>query len=119
VTERVPLPGTSLRMFHRTGRGHHPQPNTNRKVPRMRTLTLLSGILLVVGGLNWLLVGLFEFDFVAEIFGESFGTTNAASRVVYILVGIAAVVHIPALLRSTRDDSIATADRGRTVPSAR
>jgi uncharacterized membrane protein YuzA (DUF378 family) len=80
----------------------------------VRALTLLSGSFLVVGGLNWLHVGLFEFDLVAEIFGESFGTTNAASRVVYILVGLAAVARIPALLRSLRDDSIVTVDPGRT-----
>lgn len=44
-------------------------------------------VLLVVGGLNWLLVGLFDFDLVAAIFGEM----SAASRVVYVLVGIAAI----------------------------
>ncbi len=85
----------------------------------MRIVTLLSGILLVVGGLNWGLVGLFEYDLVAAIFGEEFGTTNAASRVVYILVGIAALIHLPALLRSLSTDSVATADSGRTIPSSR
>ena len=44
-------------------------------------------VLLVVGGLNWLLVGLFDFDLVAAIFGEM----SAATRVVYVLVGIAAI----------------------------
>ena len=44
-------------------------------------------ILLVIGGLNWLLVGLFEFDLVAAIFGEM----SPVSRVVYVLVGIAAI----------------------------
>jgi uncharacterized protein len=81
-------------------------------------LTLLSGVLLVVGGLNWLLVGLFEFDLVAEMFGETFGTTNAASRVVYVLVGIAAIVHIPALLRSLDSGSLATGDHGRPAHSS-
>jgi uncharacterized membrane protein YuzA (DUF378 family) len=47
--------------------------------------------LVVVGGLNWGLVAIAEFDLVAWIFGEEFGTTNAASRIVYGLVGLAAV----------------------------
>ena len=68
----------------------------------MRALTILTGILLVVGGLNWGLVGLFEYDLVAEIFGEEFGTTTTASRVVYVLVGAAALLHLPALLSSAR-----------------
>ena len=48
----------------------------------------------MVGGLNWGLVALAEFDLVAEIFGLDFGQTNAASRVVYGLVGLAAVYQI-------------------------
>lgn len=44
-------------------------------------------VLLVVGGLNWGLVGLFRFDLVAAIFG----TMSALSRIVYVLVGVSAV----------------------------
>jgi uncharacterized membrane protein YuzA (DUF378 family) len=44
-------------------------------------------ILVIVGGLNWGLVGLFKFDLVAAIFGD----LSALSRIVYTLVGIAAV----------------------------
>jgi uncharacterized membrane protein YuzA (DUF378 family) len=44
-------------------------------------------VLLVIGGLNWLLVGAFNFDLVAAIFGEM----TPASRVVYVLVGLAAI----------------------------
>jgi uncharacterized protein len=44
-------------------------------------------ILLVIGGLNWGLVGLFGMDVVATIFGDM----SIVSRVVYVLVGIAAV----------------------------
>lgn len=75
---------------------------TDGKDTTMRGLTLATGILLVVGGLNWGLVGLFEYDLVAEIFGEEFGETNAATRIVYVLVGAAAVVHLPALIASVR-----------------
>jgi len=54
--------------------------------------------LVLVGGLNWGLVAIAEFDLVAWIFGEEFGTTNAATRIVYGLVGLAAVYGIAALL---------------------
>jgi uncharacterized protein len=50
-------------------------------------LDWLAIILLIVGGLNWGLVGLFGFDLVAAIFGS--GTTLA--RVIYIAVGVAAI----------------------------
>jgi uncharacterized membrane protein YuzA (DUF378 family) len=68
----------------------------------MRYLDGLARLLIVVGGLNWGLVGLFKFDLVAWICGGlDFGQTNAASRIIYVLVGIAALyelVLLPALL---------------------
>ena len=60
----------------------------------MKKLDVLSGVLLVVGGLNWGLVAVARFDLVAAIFGMHFGETNAASRVVYGLVGLAAVYQL-------------------------
>ncbi len=51
----------------------------------MKAVNILAMILLIVGGLNWGLVGLFNFDLVATLFGH--GTTLA--RIVYVLVGIA------------------------------
>jgi hypothetical protein len=56
----------------------------------MKALNTLATILLVVGGLNWGLVGLANFDLVAFIVGLEFGQTNFLSRLVYALVGIAA-----------------------------
>lgn len=47
----------------------------------------LATILLIIGGLNWGLVGLFGFDLVAAIFGSM----TLLSRVVYVIVGVAAV----------------------------
>jgi uncharacterized protein len=64
----------------------------------MKPLDLLAGTLLTVGGLNWGLVALAEFDLVAWIFGEEFGTTNIASRLVYGLVGLSAVYAIASVL---------------------
>ncbi len=56
----------------------------------MKGLHILTFILLVVGGLNWLLVGLFAWD-IGEIFG---GQSAMISRVVYVLVGIAAILEL-------------------------
>ena len=53
-------------------------------------------ILAVIGGINWGLVGLFRFDLVAYIFG---GQTATVSRVVYTLVGLAAIWCISLLFR--------------------
>jgi uncharacterized protein len=53
----------------------------------MKTLNIIALVLLVVGGLNWGLVGLFNFDLVAALLGEG----SLLSRIVYILVGISAV----------------------------
>ena len=57
----------------------------------MKKLDLLATTLLVVGGVNWGLVAIAEFDLVAALVGLDFGETNALSRIVYGLVGLAAV----------------------------
>ena len=57
----------------------------------MRTLDVVAAVLLVVGGLNWGLVGIAHFDLVAAIFGMKFGATSMLSATVYSLVGLAAL----------------------------
>ena len=65
----------------------------------MRLLNALAATLVIVGALNWGLVALAEAaDLVAEIFGLEFGETNAATRVVYGLVGLAGIYGIWALV---------------------
>jgi uncharacterized membrane protein YuzA (DUF378 family) len=66
-------------------------------VYKMRKLDAVAAVLLIVGGLNWGLVAIAEFDLVAAVFGLDFGETNAATRIVYGLVGLAAVYAIGAL----------------------
>jgi len=66
----------------------------------MRYLNALALLLVIVGGVNWLLVGVAKFDLVAAITGNSFGQTNILSSVVYVLVGVAAVWLLPALARA-------------------
>jgi uncharacterized protein len=60
----------------------------------MKKLDVLAAALVIVGGLNWGLVALAEFDLVATLVGLDFGETNPASRLVYGLVGLAAVYQI-------------------------
>ena len=54
---------------------------------KLNVVDWIALVLVIVGGLNWALVGIFKFDLVAWIFGDM----SVVSRVVYILVGIAAV----------------------------
>lgn len=54
---------------------------------KMSALDWVALVLLVVGGLNWGLVGLFQFDLVAAIFGDM----SALSRIVYTVVGLCAL----------------------------
>jgi uncharacterized membrane protein YuzA (DUF378 family) len=79
----------------------------------MRKLDVLAVALVVVGGLNWGLVAIAEFDLVATLVGLDFGETNAASRVVYGLVGLASAYELTTLgsaaRRSDRDHRVAPA----------
>ncbi|MGE5551802.1 MAG: DUF378 domain-containing protein [Bacteroidota bacterium] len=61
----------------------------------------LALILVIVGALNWLLIGLFRYDLVANLFG---GQTAALSRVIYSLVGLAGLYCISFLFRRVRAD---------------
>jgi len=60
----------------------------------MKIIDLIAMILMIVGGLNWGLVGLFKFDLVAKICGEM----SVVARIVYTLVGIAALYGVYTLL---------------------
>ena len=66
----------------------------------MRAINIITLLLVIIGGLNWGLVGLFQFDLVAALFG---GQESLLSRIVYILVGISAVWQLIPLARSFSD----------------
>ena len=65
----------------------------------MRALNVITLVLLIVGGLNWGLVGLFDFNLVSALFGEM----SMLSRIVYGLVGLSALYQIVPLVSGRRD----------------
>ncbi len=75
----------------------------------MRYLNPIALLLVIVGAVNWLLVGIAKFDLVAAITGAKFGETNILSSIVYILVGVAGVALLPALARWVGGDQRSTA----------
>ena len=62
----------------------------------MGTLYMVALVLVIIGAINWGLIGFFKFDLVATIFG---GQTAAFSRIIYALVGLAGLVSIPILMK--------------------
>ena len=61
-----------------------------RARPAMSALDYIAMALLIIGGLNWAMVGLFEVDMVATLFGPD----TALTRIVYVVVGLAALYSI-------------------------
>ena len=79
----------------------------------MRIINALTLLLIIIGGLNWGLVGLFDFDLVTAILGNGANetaTSSAAARIVYILVALSALYQIVSLSRllSSRSASYGT-----------
>ena len=83
----------------------------------MRYINALALLLVIVGAVNWLLVGLAKFDLVAAITGSTFGQTNALSSVIYILFGVAGVVLLPVVARwATTSDTTARPPMAPSIP---
>lgn len=68
---------------------------------RMKALNVIALILAIIGGLNWLSVGLFEYEVISELFG---GSDAVGSKIVYIVVGLAAIWSFSFFSKVTRDD---------------
>ena len=66
----------------------------------MKTLQIIALTLVIIGALNWGLIGLFNFDLVATIFG---GANALGSKIVYILVGICGLISIKTLAELIND----------------
>jgi uncharacterized membrane protein YuzA (DUF378 family) len=59
-------------------------------------------ILVIVGAINWLLVGIFQWDLITAIFGgDTFRASSGLSRLIYALVGFAGIYSISFLFRET------------------
>jgi uncharacterized membrane protein YuzA (DUF378 family) len=100
-------------MFDKTGTEYVISTKLLQEVYSMKKLDVLAATLVLVGGLNWGLVAVARFDLVAFIFGGmDFGETNAGSRIVYGLVGLAAVYGLTSLLGAGRRSSVRTATVG-------
>jgi len=56
----------------------------------MKTLQIIALTVMIIGALNWGLIGLFDFDLVATLFGNM----SVLSRIVYVLVGISGILSI-------------------------
>ncbi len=57
----------------------------------MKKFDVIAAVLVVVGALNWGLVGIAKFDLVAALFGLRFGETNAVTSAVYVLVAVSGI----------------------------
>ena len=68
-------------------------------MPNMKVVDMVALVLVIIGAINWLLVGAFQLDLVATIFGSS---TNILARVVYILIGICGLISITMLFDDDR-----------------
>lgn len=66
----------------------------------MSAADYIAMVLLIVGGLNWGMIGLFDIDVVATLFGPD----NAVTRAIYVLVGLAALysIYLSAKMAATR-----------------
>ena len=62
----------------------------------MKVIDKIALVLVIIGAINWLLIGLFDFNLVDNIFG----TMSLISRIIYILVGISGLWSIRALFIS-------------------
>lgn len=74
----------------------------------MRAFNIITLILVIIGGLNWGLVGFFAYDLVGAIFG---GTGSAISRIVFIIVGLSALWQLIPLFQSFSSGEV-PAERG-------
>ncbi|HMM05709.1 MAG TPA: DUF378 domain-containing protein [Clostridiales bacterium] len=69
----------------------------------MNVLNKIFLIILIIGGINWGLIGLFQYDLVAALFG---GAASMISRIIYTLVGISALYCITMLFYRTSDHEL-------------
>ena len=67
----------------------------------MRTLQSIALTLTIIGAINWGLIGLFDFNLVALIFG---GADSILTKIIYIIVGVCGIINIKLLIDYATDD---------------
>lgn len=67
---------------------------------RMNFIDILAYLLVIIGGINWGLIGFFDYNLVGAIFGEQ----SAASRIIYGAVGLAALYLLFTFMRVNRSE---------------
>lgn len=73
-----------------------------RKMKKMTTIDIIALILVIIGGLNWGLVGAFDFNLVEIIFGQGMITS-----IIYVLVGLSSVYSLSLLFQKKEQVSTA------------
>ncbi|MCA1032728.1 DUF378 domain-containing protein [Bacillus timonensis] len=74
----------------------------------MSTIQRIALVLTIIGAVNWGLIGFFQFDLVAAIFG---GQDSALSRIIYGLVGIAGLINLGLLFKPSEELETSTEPR--------
>lgn len=74
----------------------------------MSGLQRIALLLTIIGAINWGLIGLFQFDLVAAIFG---GQSSLLSRIIYSLVGIAGLINLGLLFKPSHEVERSTEPR--------
>lgn len=72
----------------------------------MRTIHRIALVLVIIGAINWGLIGFFDYDLISSILGEGF------SRVIYALVGLSGLICLPLLFEPARDAEVDRGARG-------
>lgn len=67
----------------------------------VKALNLVSLVITILGGINWLIVGLFKYEVVSEIFD---GSEEVGARIVYTIVGVAALLSLASLAKVAKND---------------
>jgi len=75
----------------------------------MHTIRRIALVLVIIGAINWGLIGFFRYDLVSSIFG---GETTGISRLIFALVGLSGLLCLPLLFEPSRDAEVNREARG-------
>ena len=67
--------------------------------PSLNPIDWIALLVAIIGGLNWGLIAIFEWDLVAELLGESYGTGATVPRLIYAVVGLASIYMVVFLVK--------------------